>query len=107
MRLRAAREWFREGGTAEGEPWCPDGSPVLIVRNHSGVRLEIIETRSGSGGRNTVVAYAGPGTTEVSIRRDPDYHYSARPVGGETTAAAETRPRARDRQIDFSRECRR
>ena len=81
-----------------------EGRLVLAVRNNTDVEMEIVESQRGSGGR-VVIAVVGPGYSEVPIRKEPGFSYSARPVGGGATAAATSRPRVRDRAVTLNRVC--
>lgn len=85
---------------------CEEGRPVLVVRNDSGLTLQIVESRIGSGGRQ-VVAEVGSGRTEVNIRNDWSYGYSAEPSGGgQVLAGTTSRARVPDRAVSMERECR-
>lgn len=85
---------------------CQAGRPVLVVRNDSGMTLQIVESRIGSGGRQ-VVAEVGAGRTEVNIRNDYSYGYSAEPSGGgQFLAGTTSRARVPDRAVSMERQCR-
>lgn len=85
---------------------CDAGRPVLVIRNDSGMTLQIVESRIGSGGRQ-VVAEIGPGRTEVNVRNDWSYGYSAEPSGGgQTLAGTTSRARVPERTVSMERECR-
>lgn len=85
---------------------CEEGRPVLVVRNDSGLTLQVVESRIGSGGRQ-VVAEIGSGRTEVNIRNDWSYGYNAEPSGGgQTLAATTSRARVPERAVSMERECR-
>ena len=82
------------------------GRMVLVIGNYSGVDMEIVESRRGSGGRTVIAIVGSGGVQEVTIRNDYEYDYSARPAGGRTTVAATSRYRVRDRAVTLTRECR-
>lgn len=92
--------------TAEPAPtatWS-DGHPVLVVRNNTGMDVEIVESRRLSSSLR-VIAEVGPGQhRQVSIRGETGYHYSARPVGSKTSINGETN--GRTDQVLMTRECR-
>ncbi len=94
-----------QAGQAPSDDYCQNSNAVLIVRNETGGDVQIVESRTGSGGR-TVVTTLGPGRHEVRIRNEPDYAYSAERVGGGETFAATSAPRAGDRSVVLERECR-
>lgn len=90
---------------AEPEPvevWCT-GSPVLVVRNHTGYTLELVEYRRGSGGR-TVIGMAGPGVSRHAIKPTSDYFYFTRRRPGAVSNGSETSSRYRQ-EVEFDREC--
>lgn len=84
---------------------CEDGRPVLIVRNDSGMTLQIVESRIGSGGR-MVIREIGPGRHEIDVRNDWTYSYSAQRAGGGNTLAATSWRGQPDRSVTLDRECR-
>jgi hypothetical protein len=84
---------------------CDQGNPVLVVRNTSGREVEIVESRTGSGGR-AVIAVVGSGRHEVRIRNETAYSYVAQEVGGGTVFSATSRPRVRERAVILEKECR-
>ena len=65
------------------------GEAVLVIDNRSGYQLDVIESRSYSGGR-TVIGTVGNGHHEIPVRREGGYYYSTRRSRNGPTEAAES-----------------
>lgn len=99
----ASRRVTSEQSTPSREPCA--GRMVLVIGNNSGVEMEIVESRRGSGGRTVIAIVSSGGVREIPIRNDYEYDYSARAIGGRTTVAATSRYRVRDRAVTLTRVC--
>ncbi len=81
------------------------GQAILIIENDAGYDLDVLEARSGGGGR-TVIGTVGAGYHEILVRREGGYYYFTRRTQTGTTVASESmRASARD-QVRLRRECR-
>jgi hypothetical protein len=82
-----------------------EGEAILIIENDAGFDLDVLEARSGRGGR-TVIATVGPGYHEILVRREGGYYYfTSRVQTGNTVVSESMRASARDR-VRLRRECR-
>jgi len=82
-----------------------EGQAILIVENDAGYGLDVLEARSGGGGR-TVITTVGTGYHEILVRREGGYYYfTRRAQTGITVVSESMRASARDR-VRLRRECR-
>jgi len=81
------------------------GQAVLVIDNMSGYQLDVIESKSYSGGR-TVIGTVGNGHHEILVRREGGYYYSTRRSRGGPTEAAESMRASAGDQVRIDRECR-